>query len=81
MFSNTVVQKFSTYKIGLAAELGYNGECTECRPQTAGGNWAKHNLTDEQMTQRGTDKRFCGECKIPTVEAEVDADADAEADA
>ena len=61
--------------------IGYNGECSECRPQTAGGNWAKHHLTVKEMAQRGTDKRFCGECKIPTVEAEVDAEADAEADA
>ena len=44
---------------------GYGGRCTVARPMTDGGKWAKHNLSPKDMMERGTDKRHCGQCKIP----------------
>ena len=50
---------------------GYGGKCMESRPMTEGGKWAKHNLSPKDMQERGTDKRHCGQCKIP-IQDELD---------
>lgn len=47
---------------------GYGGKCMEARPMTEGGKWAKHNLSPKDMLDRATDKRHCGQCKIPIPE-------------
>jgi hypothetical protein len=49
-----------------------SGQCRECRPLTESGAWAKHNLTQEELTALGLGaKRYCGECKIPISSPEI----------
>jgi hypothetical protein len=51
---------------------GMSGQCRECRPLTESGAWAKHNLTQEELTALGLGaKRYCGECKIPISSPEI----------
>ena len=45
---------------------GLGGSCPEVRPRTEGGNWAKHMLSPQEQRMRGTSKRFCGQCRVPT---------------
>ena len=53
---------------------GMGGQCRECRPLTESGAWAKHNLTQEELTAQGLGaKRYCGECKIPICGSRGDA--------
>ena len=47
---------------------GLNGKCTEKRPRTEAGNWAKHMLSPQEQRSRGTKRRFCGQCRIPVVD-------------